>query len=133
MWMSLKRQKKGSLMIAQEIQFHSVKSASEAIDSLGSNNSQLMASRAIHINLIMRQVPGVDAKSIKKVYNEIGAEVAISRQAYYEDEGAVTDMIIMGTVYQHREARRILVDVQHLKPYIDAICWAIENSEEVTL
>jgi hypothetical protein len=120
-------------MIAQKIQFQSVKSASEAIDSLGSNNSQLMASRAIHINLIIRQVSGVDAKSIKKVYNEIGAEVAISRQAYYEDEGAVTDMIIMGTVYQHREARRILVDVQRLKPYIDAIFWAIENSEEVTL
>lgn len=120
-------------MIAQKIQFQSVKSASEAIDSLGSNNSQLMASRAIHINLIIRQVPGLYAKSLKKIYNEIGAEVAISRQAYYEDEGAVTDMIIMGTVYQHREARRILIDEQRLKPYIDAIWHAVENSEEVTL
>ena len=58
-------------MIAEKIQFDSVKSASEAIDSLGSNNSELMASRAIHINLIIRQASGADAKSLKKVYNEI--------------------------------------------------------------
>ncbi|MGO8878800.1 MAG: hypothetical protein ACLPVO_10090 [Desulfomonilaceae bacterium] len=118
-------------MIAEKIQFDSVKSASEAIDSVGSNNSELMASRAIHINLIIRQARGVDAKSLKKIYNEIGAEVAISRQAYYEEKDAITDMIIMGTVYQHREARRILVDSNSLKPYIDAISAAIQNSDEV--
>ncbi len=119
-------------MIAEKIEFDSVKSASKAIDSLGSNNSELMASRAVHINLIMRNVPGVDAKSIKKIYNEIGAEVAISRKAYYEEEDVITDMIIMGTVYQHREVRRILVDSKRLKPYINAISTTIENSEEVT-
>ncbi|MDR3604388.1 MAG: hypothetical protein P4L38_07130 [Syntrophaceae bacterium] len=118
-------------MIAEKIQFDSVKSASEAIDSVGSNNSELMASRAIHINLIIRQARGVDAKSLKKIYNEIGAEVAISRQAYYEEKDAITDMIIMGTVYQHREARRILVDSNSLKPYVDAISAAIQNSDEV--
>jgi hypothetical protein len=118
-------------MIADKIQFESVKSASEAIDSVGSNNSELMASRAIHINLIIRQAQGVDAKSLKQIYNEIGAEVAISHQAYYEEKDAITDMIIMGTVYQHREARRILVDSKSLKPYVDAISEAIENSDEV--
>jgi hypothetical protein len=118
-------------MIAEKIQFDSVKSASEAIDSLGSNNSELMASRAIHINLIIRQASGADAKSLKKVYNEIGAEIAISRQAYYEETDAITDMIIMGTVYQHKEARRILVDSKRLKPYVDAISAAIQNSDEV--
>ncbi len=118
-------------MIAEKIQFESVKSASEAIDSVGSNNSELMASRAIHINLIIRQARGVDAKSLKKIYNEIGAEVAISHQAYYEEKDAITDMIIMGTVYQHREARRILVESKSLKPYVDAISAAIENSDEV--
>jgi len=118
-------------MIAEKIQFDSVKSASEAIDSVGSNNSELMASRAIHINLIIRQARGVDAKSLKKIYNEIGAEVAISRQAYYEEKDAITDMIIMGTVYQHREARRILVESNSLKPYVDAISAAIQNSDEV--
>lgn len=118
-------------MIAEKIQFESVKSASEAIDSVGSNNSELMASRAIHINLIIRQAQGVDAKSLKKIYNEIGAEVAISHQAYYEEKDAITDMIIMGTVYQHREARRILVESKSLKPYVDAISAAIENSDEV--
>ncbi|MGA8830220.1 MAG: hypothetical protein ACLQT6_04890 [Desulfomonilaceae bacterium] len=118
-------------MIAEKIQFESVKSASEAIDSVGSNNSELMASRAIHINLMIRQARGVDAKSLKKIYNEIGAEVAISHQAYYEEKDAITDMIIMGTVYQHREARRILVESKGLKPYVDAISAAIENSDEV--
>jgi len=118
-------------MIAEKIEFDSVKSASEAIDSVGSNNSELMASRAIHINLIIRQARGVDAKSLKKIYNEIGAEVAISRKAYYEEKDAITDMIIMGTVYQHREARRILVDSNSLKPYVDAISSAIQNSDEV--
>ena len=118
-------------MLAEKLQISSVKSASKAIDSVGSNNSELMASRAIHINLIMRQVLGVDAKYLKKIYNEIGAEVAISRQAYYEEKDAITDMIIMGTVYQHREARRILVDSKNLKPYVDAISEAIENSDEV--
>jgi hypothetical protein len=119
-------------MIAQKLDLESVKSATEAIDSIGSNNSELMASRAIHINLIMRQIQGKDAKSIKKVYNEIGAEAAISRQAYYEEECVKTDMIIMGTVYQHREARRILSDMQDLKPYIEAISVAIEGSKEVS-
>ncbi|MGC8657968.1 MAG: hypothetical protein ACP5U1_02745 [Desulfomonilaceae bacterium] len=119
-------------MIAEKIEFDSLKSATEAIDSVGSNNSELMASRAIHINLIIRQVPGTDAKSLKKIYNEIGAEIAISRQAYFEEKNAITDMIIMGTVYQHREARRLLVDSEHLKPYVEAISNAIQNSDEVT-
>ncbi|MGC8603888.1 MAG: hypothetical protein ACP5VS_09390 [Desulfomonilaceae bacterium] len=118
-------------MIAEKIEFHSLKSASTAIDSLGSNNSELMASRAIHINLIIRNAPGDDAKSLKRIYNEIGAEVAISRQAYYEEPDTTTDMIIMGTVYQHREARRVIVDSDRLKPYIDAITRAIENTDEV--
>jgi hypothetical protein len=118
-------------MIAEKIDFESVKKATEAIDSIGSNNSELMASRAIHINLIMRQILGKDAKLIKKVYNEIGAEAAISREAYYEEDCVTTDMIIMGTVYQHREARRILGDTHELKPYIEAISLAIESSIEV--
>lgn len=119
-------------MIAEKIKFDSVKSATEAIDSLGSNNSELMASRAIHVNLIIRQAPGAYAKSIKKVYNEIGAEVAISSEAYYEEQDVLTDMIIMGTVYQHREARRILEHAHQLKQFIDAISTAIETSDEVT-
>ncbi len=119
-------------MIAEKIKFDSVKCAIEAIDLLGSNNSEMMASRAIHVNLIIRQAPGVYAKSIKKVYNEIGAEVAISSEAYYEEQDVVTDMIVMGTVYQHREARRILEHAHQLKPFIDAISAAIENSDEVT-
>jgi lysine/ornithine N-monooxygenase len=64
--------------------------------------------------------------------DEIGAEAAISRQAYYEEECVATDMIIMGTIYQHREARRIRSYRQELKPYIDAISVAIESSKEVS-
>jgi len=38
------------------------------------------------------------------VYNDIGTEVVISHQAYYEQDGAVTDMVVMGTVYQGSQA-----------------------------
>ena len=49
-----------------------------------------------------------------------------------KNKSVVTDMIVMGTVYQHREARRILEHAHQLKPFIDAISTAIENSDEVT-
>jgi len=89
-----------------------------------------MATRAIHINVFMERVPGHEARFIKTVYNDIGAEAAISSQAYYEEEGAVTDMVVMGTVYQHREVRRILTGNPTIQPWIDTIWQVVETADE---
>ncbi len=117
-------------MKASKAEFSSVSRAVEAIDALGSNNSALMATRAIHINVLLKQVPGDAAKIIKKAYNEIGAEAAISSDAYYEVKGAITDMIVMGTIYQHREARRVLSQNQQVQLWIEEIANVVEEAPE---
>jgi hypothetical protein len=89
-----------------------------------------MASRAIHVNVLVRQVPGPEARFLKTVYNDIGAEAAISHQAYFEENGAVTDMIVMGSIYQHREVRRILTDNPKIRPWLDAIGSVVDNAPE---
>jgi hypothetical protein len=117
-------------MTAEKIELHTVREAFEAIDRLGSNNSKLMATRAIHINVLIKKVPGPEARLLKALYNDIGAEAAISSQAYQEEEGAVTDMIVMGTIYQHREVRRVLESDPRLRSLIDAIESVVENATE---
>lgn len=117
-------------MTAEKIELHSVREAFEAIERLGSNNSLLMATRGIHINVLIRRVPGTEARLLKAVYNDIGAEAAISSQAYQEEEGAVTDVIVMGTLYQHREVRRVLQSDARTRQWIDAIEVVVENSAE---
>jgi hypothetical protein len=119
-------------MDARKIVFDSIREATAAIESLGSGNSRLMASRAIHINVLIRKVPGPEARFLKTVYNDIGAEAAISHQAYFEENGAVTDMIVMGTIYQHREVRRILTDNPKIRPWLEEIGTVVENSPENT-
>jgi hypothetical protein len=117
-------------MEALKIVFDSIREAFAAIEGLGSDNSRLMASRAIHVNVLVRQVPGPEARFLKTVYNDIGAEAAISHEAYFEENGAVTDMIVMGTIYQHREVRRILTDNPKIKPLLEAIETVVENAPE---
>jgi hypothetical protein len=117
-------------MIGERIKFDSMVEAVKAIDDLGAGNSQMMATRAIHINVFVRKVPGPDARFLKSVYNDIGAEAAISHEAYFEENGAITDMIVMGTVYQHREVRRILVGNAGIKPLIDIIAQVVDNAPE---
>jgi hypothetical protein len=118
------------LMDARIIRFSSIAQAHVAIDRLGSGNTPMMASRAIHINILLKRVPGPEAKSLKTAYNEIGAEAAISSSAYNEEDGAITDMIVMGTLYQHREVRRILMHDTRLAPWITEIRELVENAEE---
>lgn len=115
-------------MLAEKIELENVKSAIEAIEAVGANNTGMMATRAIHINLLIRQVPGAQAKFVKTVYNDIGAEVAISSDSYYEKEGVMTDMLVMGTIYQHREVRRILDGNQQTRPIVEAIAMVVEES-----
>jgi len=117
-------------MKAGKAEFTSVSRAVKAIEGLGSNNSELMATRAVHINVLLEEVPGDAAKTIKKAYNEIGAEAAISSNAYYEVEGTITDMIVMGTVYQHREAKRVLSENKQVRQWIDAIAEVVEEAPE---
>lgn len=117
-------------MTAEKIELHSVREATEAIDRLGSNNSRLMATRAIHINVLVREVPGPEARVLKALYNDVGVEAAISNQAYKAEQGAVTDMIVMGTLYQHREVRRVLAEDPQTRPWIEAIESVVENTPE---
>ncbi len=117
-------------MDVQKIIFDSIHEATAAIDGLGADNSQMMATRAVHINVLVRQVPGPLARFLKTVYNDIGAEAAISHDAYFDEQGAVTDMIVMGTLYQHREVRRILTDNSKIRPLLDAIETVVENAPE---
>ncbi len=118
-------------MDASKIIFRSVGQAIAELNRIGSGNSRMMANRAIHINILLKDVPGPEARFLKAVYNDIGAEAAISHQAYYEEEGAVTDMVVMGTVYQHREVKRILVDNHKVRHLVEAIESVVENSPEI--
>ena len=113
-------------MYAEKIVFAAVEEATKAIDALGSSNSEMMATRAIHINVLIRDVPGTEARLLKRAYNDVGAEVAISHEAFYEEEDSVTDIIVMGSVYQHREVRRILIDNAAVAPLIAAVKAVVE-------
>jgi hypothetical protein len=117
-------------MISERIDFSCVAAATAAIDSIGSGNSEMMATRAIHINVLVRGVPGPEARFLKTVYNDIGAEAAISHQAYFQEAGAITDMIVMGSIYQHREVRRILTDNPKFRSLLEAITRVVENARE---
>lgn len=108
-------------MVAEKIEFKTVQEACNTIEALGSSNSELMATRAIHVNILMRGVRGEKARVLKRIYNDIGAEAAVSHDAYYEKEGVITDILVMGTIYQHREARRILADDKETAPLVEAI------------
>jgi len=117
-------------MNAEKIAFETVQEATDAIDAIGSTNSELMATRAVHLNVIVRDVPGMEARLLKMAYNDVGAEVAVSHEAYYEEEGAMTDMIVMGSLYQHREVRRVLADNPVVRPLVAAVEAVVENSPE---
>ncbi len=118
-------------MRSKRLDFSAISSAIRAIDDLGSNNSEIMAARAIHINILLEQVPGDAARVIKSAYNQVGAEAAISSQAYYGEDRVNTDMIAMGTVYQHREVRRVLgTNSPWVRPWLDEIEGIVENAPE---
>lgn len=117
-------------MNAEQVFFRTIEEAAAAIDAVGSSNSQMMATRAVYVNVLIRQVPGKLARLLKKTYNEVGAEVAVSHEVYYETEDAVTDMIVMGSVYQHREVRRILMDNPGLASLIEEIGAVVEKAQQ---
>ena len=65
-------------MEAHKLTFRSITEAVVELDRVGSSNSRLMAERAIHLNVLLKEVPGEDAWVLKTAYNDIGAEAAIS-------------------------------------------------------
>ena len=75
-------------MDACKISLDSIRAAVEALDRIGTGNSRIMAGRAIHINVLIKQVPGADARHLKAAYNEIGAEAAVSSQVYARRGGS---------------------------------------------
>ncbi len=116
-------------MKADKREFTGVGQAEAAIEAIGSTNADMMALRAVHVNVLVRDVPGPIARTMKQTYNDIGAEAAISHDAYYDNTDAPTDMLVMGTIYQHREARRILADQQALQEILSAIELVAESPE----
>jgi hypothetical protein len=121
---------KEDAMEAHKLTFRSITEAVEELDRVGSSNSRVMAERAIHLNVLLKEVPGEEAWVLKTAYNDIGAEAAISHAAYRQQEGAVTDVVVMGTLYQHREVRRILTGNAGIRYLVEAIEAVIEQAPE---
>jgi hypothetical protein len=119
-------------MKAKPIRFSCLREAVDAIESIGAGNSRMMAGKALHVNIMLHAVPGPLAKILKAAYNDIGAEAAISSDAYFETQGAITDMIIMGTIYQHREVRRVLSGVEDLAEALIRIAEVVNRSPEAS-
>jgi NAD/NADP transhydrogenase alpha subunit len=97
-----------------------------AIDKLGARNSDMMAHRGIYGNVMVEKVPGVHARLLKRHYNDVGAEVAISHDAWLEKEDAVTDILVMGSLYQHGEVRAALAAVSEIQDLLTAIKEALD-------
>jgi hypothetical protein len=108
--------------------FENVQEAINAIEAVGASNSVMMGTRALHFNVLISGVPAAHARALKKAYNEVGAEAAISHAAYYEEECETTDVLAMGTLYQHREARRVLEDKPALSDIVRAVTAEVEKA-----
>ena len=118
-------------MKSERLALRTVREAEKAVEGLGSTNSELMALRAIHINVLVRNASPAHARSLKNAYNDVGAEAAISHEAYFDEAGGSTDLIAMGSVYHHREVQRILKDEPELRSLLELLAEVVENSPEV--
>ncbi len=119
-------------MRAEKIQLHTLDEAIEAIEALGASNCEMMATRAVYINVLVRRVPGELARVLKSTYNDVGAEAAVSHDAYHQKTGAVTDMIVMGSLYQHREVRRILAGDPAVGPLLAVVETVVETAAQTS-
>ncbi len=115
-------------MKAEVLTIESIEQAVEAIESIGASNSEFMATRAIQVNCLVKDVPVEKARDIKKVYNEVGAEAAISHEAFYGEDCESTDMMIMGTLAHHREVRRVLEHRKDLEDIIQRVKTLVERA-----
>ncbi len=68
-------------MNAEKVVIDNVDELRNAIDRSGARNSDMMAVRGIYRNVLVTDVPGEKARILKRHYNDVGAEVAISYDA----------------------------------------------------
>lgn len=115
-------------MEAKILDIESIEQAVEAIESVGASNSEFMATRAIQMNCLVKDVPVEKARAIKKFYNEVGAEAAISHDAFYGEDCQSTDMMIMGTLAHHREVRRVVEHREDLRDVIQTVKKLVEHA-----
>jgi len=113
-------------MIAKKVQIESADQLLETMDKLGARNTDMMALRGIYRNIIVKDVHGAHARMLKRHYNDVGAEVAISHDAWLEKDGVVTDILVMGSLYQHGEVRAALGAVSEIQDLLTAIKVALE-------
>ncbi len=113
-------------MNAKKIQIDSVDELRKTIAGLGAKSTEMMGLRGIYRNVLVKGVPGAHARLLKRHYNDVGAEVAISHDAWLEKEGAVTDILVMGSLYQHGEVRAALATVSEIRELLKAIQAALD-------
>jgi hypothetical protein len=108
-------------MVAKQVQFNTVDELRENMHRLGAKNTEMMALRGIYRNILVKDVLGAHARLLKRLYNDVGAEVAISHDAWLEKDGAVTEILVMGSLYQHSEVRAALATVAEIQYLLNAI------------
>jgi hypothetical protein len=113
-------------MIAKKVQIERAEQLLETMDKLGARNTDMMALRGIYRNIIVKDVPGAHARMLKRHYNDVGAEVAISHDAWLEKDGVVTDILVMGSLYQHSEVRAAMATVSEIQTLLSAIKAALD-------
>lgn len=113
-------------MIVKKIHANTQDELCEAMAKLGARNTEMMSLRGIYRNLIVTDVPGPHARILKRYYNDVGAEVAISHDAWLEKEGVVTDILVMGSLYQHGAVRAALATVPEMQDLLTAIKASLE-------
>ena len=113
-------------MIGKKLQLDNFEELSETMNRLGAKNSEVMATRGIYRNVLVKEVPGAHARMLKRHYNDVGAEVAISHDAWLEKEGLVTDILVMGSLFHHSEVRSALSTVTELQELLSAIKTALD-------
>lgn len=106
------------------------KDARALLQELGADPDgiEVMAPRARHLLIRLEKVPTVGANLIKKEMLGLGGEAAESSEAY-EGRGEATDVLLMGTVAQHRKLAKKLTAREHglgelgacLPGFIDAV------------
>lgn len=113
------------VMIAQRLELDSVEELRDTINRLGAKNTDMMATRGVYRNVLVKDVPGTHARMLKRYYNDVGAEVAISHDAWLEKDGVITDILVMGSVFHHSEVRAALSTVAELQELLAVIKQAL--------
>lgn len=113
-------------MKAEKAQLNTLEEVRETIDKIGARNSEMMAARGVYANILVRDAPGSLARLLKRHYNDVGGEVALSYNVWLEKEGAMTDILVMGSLHQHGEVRAALGTIPEIRDLLKAIKSALD-------